>query len=474
MPGPMRWVCMLALLACGEPGAAMPEDAAVCGGAGPRLLLALEQREYVERVELLDPQQGAQASLLLEVVAYDDALPQPHDLRRRLFASDACGEQVRELGPGLELADVGELVLACRGDALLAVDPITGSEQAIVDEVSCAGWASAAGVLAVRPIDARWGALILADPLGAALPRTLVDAVRLPTASPVAANPFALADGRALVLTPDGELQELDVDGGALDTLDEGVADFRASEDLRWLLVQHGVPDDPDPLATGAITLVDRVGDRQTELLRARLSWTRLAFFGSYVAVREQSWGDERLFAREHGEPIAMPEAASLRHVLDDARVIYAVGSGDWHDLDLRIWDPRSNEHRALLRGAALVGFAADGLERFSPSEALGLQVGRLGLLSYDDGSERELVAALAWPYVRREDGSILSLRDDDGDGLGELRLYPADGGDPIVLASDAYAHDPSLSRARAFAPDVVFHGARDGVRGLWRMHVPP
>ena len=461
------------VMGCGEPVAPAADALPVCGEPGPQLLLPLPDLEYVERVETWHD-----STLLLATVAYDTSTP-PRAIATRLFAADPCGEVFHmraplELGHDLELADVGDdTVLACDGDLLLRIDPLGGDAVGIVDGVLCAGWVSDAGVLAVKAIDDAWGTLLMADFDGAAPPRTLVESVRLPTASPPAANPFALEDGRVLLLTKGAKLQSLDVERGELATVREGVADFRASDDLEWLLVQAGVPDDPDPLAIGAIALVSLRDGTEHALLDARLSWTRLAFYGPYVSVRAQSWGDERLFRRDDGEAIAWPEGASLRHVLDDDRVIYAVGSGDWRDVDLRIFDPASGEHTQLLRGEALLSFAKDGLERFTPDGMHGLQLGRLTLIPWDGGEERELVAQIAWPYVRRDDGSILSLRDDDGDQLGQLRAY-TQGGDPSELARDAYLHDPSLSRGQPFAPDVVFHGARDGARGLWRVHVPP
>ncbi|HWB81253.1 MAG TPA: hypothetical protein VG755_40100 [Nannocystaceae bacterium] len=454
-------------LGCGDRVAPAAAATPVCGEPGPHLLLPLPEHEYVERVETWHD-----TTLLLATVAYDTSTP-PKAIARRLFATEPCGDDARELGDDLELADVDDTVLACDGDLLLRIDPSGGDAVAIVDDVLCAGWVSDAGVLAVKAIDDAWGTLLMADFDGAAPPRTLVPAVRLPTASPPAANPFALEDGRVLLLTPDAELQSLDVARGELATVREGVADFRASDDLAWVLVQAGVPDDPDLLAIGAIALVNLADGTEHALLDARLSWTRLAFYGPYVSVRAQSWGDERLFRRDDGEAIAWPEGASLRHVLADERVIYAVGSGDWRDVDLRIFDPTRGTHTQLLRGEALLSFAKDGLERFTPDGTHGLQLGRLTLIPWDGGAERELVAHIAWPYVRRDDGTILSLRDDDGDQLGQLRAYTAEG-DARELARDAYLHDPSLSRGQPFAPDVVFHGARDDARGLWRVHVSP
>src|SRR5688500_14866263 len=71
--------CLLAatLTGCGDaeaPASAVP----VCGEADARLLLPLPEREYVERVEPIDDG----ALLVLETVAYDDAVPHPAEVGR--------------------------------------------------------------------------------------------------------------------------------------------------------------------------------------------------------------------------------------------------------------------------------------------------------------------------------------------------------------------------------------------------------
>lgn len=424
----------------------------MCGEPGPIELLAFAANERVERVHALAYDDEA---WLYEIVAYDTGAPSPVAMGTRLVLGDACGGRSQELWGG-PLADAGEdeLVVCDESTAtLLFVDPERGTTTPIVTNVACAAKPTPHGVVALREQDDGLVTLLVVRETEGEL--VLARDLRPPFGMIPGTSAFAIGDDFAIVHAAAGQMLRIDFASGESTTMREGVADFRVDRGLEHVVWQAGIPDDPDATAIGPVATFAIADDVDRTWIDARLSWTPLPWLDPYLVVRARSWGDDRVFDLESGASIALPEASIVQGVGEGEQLVYAVGGVDWLDLDLRVWT-RDGGHRPLFRGVGLVALRDAGIERFVPDEGAALASGTLTLLPWKGGAPQQLATALAWPYTRRDDGSILSVRDDDGDRLGVLELHTAAG--VVVVADDAYVHDPSLSRRAPFSTDVAFH----------------
>jgi hypothetical protein len=448
----------LAVIACGH--AAQPEPGA-CGDDEPRALAALAEAEIVLRVH---PAPDA-ARLLYEIG--DPARPRDPV---RLAIGDPCGAPAQTLAQAVTLLELDRDAYVCDepSGTLWRVALGDGARTQLGTQLLCAVKPTDFGVVALRPGDDGTAAIVLLDRNGAGDGVTLLEQVRVPEDG-APGGPIAVGERELLAHTVDGRLIHVELATRERTLVRDEVAEVRFDDTGGTVLWQRGVVDDPDPLAVGEVALVDlRDGPDAPDrvLCSTRLSWTAVPFFGDWVALRAHAWGDDRLVSRLDGHAVALPEPASVRAVVDGVGVIYVVGNGDWHDLDVRLWDPVQQQHRALLRGAGFVRFADDGLERFEPDPDF--VHGRLSLLPYDGGDAIVLADDLAWPYARRDDGTILWVRDDDGDGSGALQAKAPEHA-AVTLADEARVHDPVLLQHGLLAPDVAFHAHRDGALALWR-----
>lgn len=450
--------CALAVVACGR--ASQPEPGA-CGDEEPRALAALAEAEAVLRVHAA-PDAGR---LLYEIG--DPAQPRAPV---RLAVGDPCGAPARTLAESVTLLELDRDAYACdeASGTIWRVALDGGARTQLGTGLLCAVAPTDFGVVALRPGDDGTATIVLLDRNGAGSGVTLLEHVRVPDDG-APGGPIAVGERELFAHTADGRLVHVALASRELTVVRDEVAEVRFADDGEAVLWQRGIIDDPDPLAVGEVALVDlREGPEAADrvLLSTRLSWTAVPFFGDWIALRVHAWGDDRLLSRGDDGTVELPAPASVRAAIDGVGVVYVVGNGDWHDLDVRLWDPAQQRHRALLRGAGFVRFAADGLERFEPDPDFAH--GRLTLLPYDGSDALVLADDLAWPYVRRDDDTILWVRDDDGDDRGALQLQAPDHA-VVTLATEARVHDPALLQHGLLGPDVVFHAHRDGALALWR-----
>jgi hypothetical protein len=453
-----HWIASVAVTtACaGEPEVVV---GSACDADAPTTIVRLEPGEVVERIWGLDDELA-----LFRVGSTDD-----DESEGRLLVATTCGDDQRELARGLDVTSVDELVTACDAEAgrVVSLDPTSDAPaRTLAEGVACAIVRIDEGLLAVSASASGFGTLLWIGLDGAR--HELLAGVRTPTGPVLGAEPFAVDGGRVLALTQAAELVQVDLDGAST-IVRAGVADFRASADLRFVAWQRAPAD--GPAGESEIVVLDRQLDVEKELFAARLSWSWSPFATGYLVLRHEAWGDDRVFTLPDVGVVALPPEISVRGVTDVGQIAYAFGTGDWHDVELWRWDPRDDSNVLLVDGAALLGFADDGLEVFLPARDAGLQRGDVELRAWDDGAARLLAREVPSTYTRRDDGWIAAVHDEDGDRRGVLRLHEGD--DAIDVADDAWIYDAGLDKGRVFGSDVVFSTEDGEGAALVRVSVP-
>ncbi len=430
-----------------------------CDAEAPTTVVRLETGEVVQRIWSID----ASTAMFRSGPADGDGTV----ANTRLLAASPCGEDQRELARGLEVLSVDDVVLACdpADGALVRLDP-DAAATVLGEGMSCAVARMDDGLVAVARAASGFGPLVWIGLDGAT--RTLHPSVRVPSGFVLSAEPLAADGGHVLALSKDAEVVDVDVDGEVV-ILREGVADFRASNDLRFVAWQRAPAD--GPAGESAILVWDRERDVEVELFAATLSWSWSPFSTGYLVLRHEAWGDDRVFTLPDVGAALLPAEISVRGVTDVGQVAYAFGTGDWHDVDLWRWDPRDDSHLQLVDGAAMIGFADDGVETFLPAPDAGLQRGDVELRAWEDGGTTVLARDVPSTYARRDDGWIVAVHDDDGDRRGMLRLHRAD--ESIDVIDGAWIYDAGLDKGRVFGDDVVFDTIDEDGPALRRISVP-
>jgi hypothetical protein len=466
MPDASRraWVCVLVVVgsvtACAEEGEIVVVGSA-CEPDRPTTIVRLDSGEVVERIWSL----GGELALFRSART-DDGAAGIDDTR--LLVATTCGADQRELGRGLEVLATGDDVLACdpRGGTLVRLHANSESPaDVLATSIACAVAVVEDGIVVVARHASGFGQLSWIDRDGVA--HGLHPGVRVPAGFVLAAEPLAAAGDHVLALTQAGEIVDIDRDG-AVDVVRSGVVDFRASSDLRFVVGQLAPADGPN--GESDIVVIDRERAQESEVFPARLAWSWSPFATGYLVLRHEAWGDDRVFTLPDLGAVALPESVTVRAVTDVGQIAYAYGTGDWHDVDLWRWDPRDDSHVQLVRGAAMLGFADDGLELFLPSDEAGLQRGDVELRAWDTGAGEVLARDVPSTFARRDDGWITAVFDDDGDRRGTLRLHRGD--EVLDVIDGAWTYDPGLDKGRVFGTDVVWN-ADEGGAALRRVSVP-
>jgi hypothetical protein len=432
-----------------------------CDADAPTTIVQLESDEVVQRIWSID---GSTAMFRSGPTDSESGVA-----NTRLLAASTCGDDPRELATGLEVLAVDDVVLACdpSNGALVRLHVKERAPATVLAEgVACAVARFDEGLVTVGRDASGFGPLSWIGLDGST--RVLHPSVRVPSGASLAAEPLAADDGHVLALTATHEIVDVDFDGASV-VLREDVADFRASSDLRFVVWQREPAD--GPAGESEILVWDRERDVETVAFVATLSWSWAPFSTGYLVLRHEAWGDDRVFTLPDVGAVDLPAELSVRGVTDIGHVVYAFGPGDWHDVDLWRWDPRDDSHLQLVDGAAMIGFADDGLETFLPAADAGLQRGDVELRAWDDGRATVLARDVPSSYARRDDGWIAAVHDDDGDRRGMLRLHRGEAS--IDVVDGAWIYDAGLDKGRVFGDDVVYDGEDADGPALRRVSVP-
>lgn len=457
----------------------------VCGSEGPRRLLSLSAGEHAYGVDRV----ADEDRVLVSTFFVDPSRPQstlPPTLDLSIHAVGGCGEAPVEIARGLALTrGHADAVLGCGDDGHGAwvLDP----SGVIAPRPLLAAWcplrSTDVGLLAVEADpEERYGTLVLLrDPLAERPePEVLGERIRSSRNTffgPGSGSTTSLwAKGsEAVALTEGGVVLRFDLLTGQATPELEGVRELRVSSDGRWVIWQALEPavGDPDtPL--GPVFLHDRSQPQlDAHLLDTHLEWTGNPYAGELYLVLRDDIDGLRVFWREDGEPIALPEGTDYRGALEDG-ALWLARKVDEGTQELR-WSPGDALPEVLVVHAGVVSRSGDGFEIFDDHDVPAPNEGSLAFQSFEGGSRVRLGDHVHASRGRLGDGRILTIVDEDETAHGPLRLLDPEDGGWVQLDPRGYVQSPRLNRNDPFDGDVVFasDGSHERARGVYRARVP-
>ena len=441
------------IVAAGEPDG--------CGQTDAERIAALSDDERLTRIV---PLPGDPLRLIFEIgaaPAREPGTPPPPVRPRRLISTDACGDDEAAL-PGDRVADATAGALLTCHEATGTVNWVDPNNlkaaHPLFASTPCAAAVSGEYAMAVDlsgPAPA-----IVRAPLSGGEPEVVVASIAALDPLPV-----AVEDGVVVTLQPIGRLVGVDIATGEVVESRDDIADFRASPDGRFRLVQRGVPD-PEPTPS-EVWLIDRQAASETLLMETALAWSPQPWFSDYVLLASEPGQPWRVFARASGDELVLPQGHQLRGAAGE-RVWIAptpLAYGTLHELS---WHPRTGETILLYEGPGYASGSPEGLLVYTPSAALGIQLGTVSEIPWTGGPPIVVAQDVGWHRRRLGDGRWISVQAAEDGETGTLLLHDTDGS-RVVLDEAVAVHAPAL--AATLGPEApLVYAVTDGARsGLYR-----
>ncbi len=478
----------LAAFGCGaEP--TYVEFAEVCGEAGPVRVLELAPGE---RLNAPPSEFGDR-----RVFAVGRAMPE--DVRETrpwnfapmtVWSTGPCGEAPRRVAEGVDwvftIAPLPGVLLACDAAAgeLLVLDPEGGAPPHVLAAMDCnslSGWTTH-GLLSVSRIlegekDSGLATLQLhrfpADVhRDVAETVTLLDTMRTLSRTGQGIGQKVLSEF-VLAVTAEDELVRVDLDDGAVTTVQTGVAAF-VSDDVegRYVLWQDLTPtnDDPDRPA-GKLFLRDRSDGSDAFVGEGVLaySWSALRYIQRGVFFLDLE--PIRMFSLPGLGFTDLPPLGQVELMIDERRVLMS----SWGRLN--VVDTVSGAVTTLYNDFGQIErYREDGVEVLAlpiccAGDNTWRDEGPLWFIPYE-GAARQLAARATRSGQTFADGRRVDTVSIGGDWRGVLQLSDPETGEALRIDEGVFAQ-PYVRGV--FGDDVVVYSVPRGERaGVWIARLPP
>lgn len=485
------------LIACASEPVEYAELDEVCGGPSPFRVLELEADQMVRADETLRVQDRV-LYVVRRIDKSDADAPYSLTAESAVWATGPCGEAPAQVAAGIEsifTLDVWpDVVLGCEkatGDVVV-LDP-TGVEAPHVvfhgtpQEWRCGlNWTDY-GLLTLAEHDEELAALMLhrypADPrTETSVPEVLVDPVRIGPSRTrgggLIGNLLFSYPDEVLALTSDDVLVRVDLDDGAVTTLQTAVAGFSASRDGDHLLWQDAAITGGDAeYPEGKVLLRDRSVGTDVLLGETSLGFSGLPLWRIDRGLVELSLGEyandpKRVFLLPDLNFVELPGDQILSFQLPDGRwVIVSLFSVYPEAIDLS----RDERTRLFPREAKVVGHDDEAVYVLEVPCCFASDQrddGPMWRVPVDGSAATKLADRATYHMERLDDGRLLGPVGVGAHWLAALVLVdPATRGE---LRVDDRVYFSSIDESRVNDEGIVGYSVTDGERsGVYVARLP-
>lgn len=339
-------VCAATLLACGSEPVEYAALEEVCGGPSPVRVLELEADQVVRASATIRVQDRV-LYVVSRIDAGDPDARYSSTAESSVWAAGPCGEAPVQVAAGVEniftLERWPDVVLGCEkatGDVVV-IDPSGVEAPHVVFSATSQDWQGCGlswtdlGLLSLEEYDDELGALMLypypADPrTETSAPAVLIEPIRIGPSRSVGpgfrGNVLYTYPDEVLALTPEDLLVRVDLDDGAVTTLQTAVAGFAASREGDYLLWQDAAITGGDAeYPEGKVSLRERSTGTEVLLGETSLRFSGLPLWRIESGIVELSLGEyandpKRIFSLPDFDFIEAPGDLYLNFPLSDGR----------------------------------------------------------------------------------------------------------------------------------------------------------